>query len=150
MSFFRNIIDLIRKRNYRYGAITNEVLPLFHDRFMCTNKEFTELTLDDKRLEKVQIETQNGEPVFFHKGFNESFEKGHGKHYGDFTFSKSGLSHGDVVKIKNEGYLENRDNIYEVILITDRFVYLKNLTGGCISKRSHEEIERMRSMGGLE
>lgn len=150
MSFFRNIVDSIKKRNYRYGAITNEVLPLFHDRFMCTNKEFTELTLDDKRIEKVQIETQNGKPVLFHKGFNESSEKGYGKHYGDLTFSKSGLSHGDVIKIKNEGYLENRDNIYEVILITDKFVYLKNLTGGWISKKSHEEIERMRNMGGLE
>lgn len=150
MSVITKWIESIKSRNLRYGAITNEVLPVFHDRFMCTNKEFTELTEGDKRISKVTLETQGGVPVKFYKGFDESFEKGYGKHKGDLSFSKGGVTAGDVLKVSGGGYLENRNDIYEVILVTDRFVYIKNLGGNWFIIKSHDEIQRMRDMGGLE
>lgn len=150
MGIFTKIINYIESKNLRYGAITREVLPVFHDRFMRTTKYFTELTEDDNRLSKVTLETQNGVPVKFRKGFYTSYEKGYGKHKGDLSFSKGGLTAGDIIKIVGAGYLENINDTYEVILVTDRFVYIKNLSSNGFIIESHEEIQKMREMGGLE
>lgn len=144
-----NVINPIVKRNRRYGAITSQVVPLFSDRFNTTNKEFTKLKVNDDRVDAVTLETQDGKPVLFHKDF-KAFGRKSSKHYGDLSFSRLGLKHGQVVTILGIGYLENRDSTYEVILITDRFVYLKDLSSGSVTEKSHKEIERMRRMNGLK
>lgn len=149
MNLIKGWIEKVRDRNLIYGSIAREYLPVFHGKYMIKNKDFVELSEDDRRIEKLKLEEQDGVPVKFHKGFEDSFSKGYGKHKGNPEFTAGGITQGDVIRIAGGGYLENGDEIYEAILVTDRFVYMKNLTNDGIIPFSHDEIDMIRNMGGI-
>lgn len=139
-------------KRFRYGTIANEILPRFHDHFMSTNKEFLELEFDSKELFLHELETQDGVPVIFFKGFSNiySYGKKLGKHKADLKFEVNGMKAGRVIKLSNQGYLGNHQSIYEIILVTDRFVYMKEVKGKYMSIKSHRELNEMEKFGCLK
>lgn len=142
------IKDLIRKKkmkSYGYGAIVSEINPVFGNKFSMTNKEFA--IVED---EGVPLETQNGVPVKFHKNFHNYFEKGYSKYEGCEDISFMGVSKGTILTISNMGYLENKTGKYKVLLITDRFIYIESISNGGMLIISHNELERIDSMGELK
>lgn len=122
-----NIMKLFKKKpkvNYKYGAIVSEVIPMFHDKFRSSNKTFK---LIDGNCSV--IEAQNGKPIMFESSAEEVIEYSSKdlKHTGcpDFTFN--GMRENLMYVVHGEGYMENYKNTYKVVLVTDRFVYSKNI-----------------------
>lgn len=150
MNFIKKWLNYIENRKLTYGYIGRQILPVFHDRFRSTNKDFVELSEEARRIKKHGLETQDEVPVKFYKGFKEGLGGSKkGKHIGDESFSVGGMIQGKVVRIMGGGFLETTDDVYEVVLVTDKFVYMKNLRVNWITIKSHAEIERMTDMGGM-
>lgn len=142
--------EAVENMNYRYHSIISQVLPVYHDRFRTTNKNTIKITADDDRMTKVNLESQDGTIIKFHKDFDNSSSGGFGKHTGLPSFQKDGIEYGMIVNINGNGFLENENSVYEVILLTDRFVYMRNLQYNSIYPHSYEEIERMKSLRAFE
>ena len=145
--------DIIKKftvtdKDYRLQAIMGEIAPLFSDRFETTYKVNVLLTKDDKRLPYVNLETQNGEPIKFHKDF-DGYGKNKTEHKGDLDFEVNGMKADMVFTIERTGYLENSLNLYRVIVVTDKYVYSEMLSTGGVIIHSHNEIKKFKEMDAL-
>ena len=149
MNLIKEWLKKRSSKNLRYGAISRQYLPQFHDKYMTKNKDFVELEENDRRIEKLTLEKQDGVPVMFYTGFKDGFDKNHGKHKGNPEFTVGGVTQGNLLRMVGGGYLGNLDDISEVMLVTDGFVYLKNLDNGGIIPYSHDEIETRRVSGGI-
>lgn len=147
MKFLNNLFK--KKHNYEYYSIVSETLPVYHDRFRTTNKNIVKLLETDDRFNKLMLEEQNGVPVEFHKEFKEKSSKHFGKHTGLSDFEVEEMKQGSIFEVKGEGFLENSNSVYEVVLVTDRYVYVRNLEYNFIYLKSYKEIKRMRDMNAL-
>lgn len=147
------IVKLLRKgreRNYEYRSIISETLPVYHDRFKSTNKNTITLSEEDDRFTKVNLEKQGDTPVKFHKNFSDSGNKGFGKHTGELDFEMEGIRQGQIIEVDGCGFLENSNSVYEVILVTNKYVYLRNLEFNTIYPSSFKEIERMKDLNAFK
>lgn len=139
-----------KEKNYAYRAIVSETLPVYHDRFRSTNKNTISIDETDDRFNKVRLESQGGTPVKFHKDFDYRESKNFAKHTGNEEFEMHGMKQGLIMKISGEGFLENENDIYEAVLITNEYVYLRNLRYNTIYPKSYEEIKRIKDYNALE
>ena len=146
---FNKINEINRRRNYEYYSIVSETLPIYHDRFRTTNKNIVKLSGTDDRINILKLETQNGVPVEFHKEFKENSSKHLGKHTGSSDFQVGDMKQGLILEVKGEGFLENMNSIYEIVLVTDQYVYTRDLEHNYIYPKSHKEIKGMKDMGAL-
>lgn len=142
--------EVIKNRNYRYHSIVSQTLPLYHDRFKTTNKNTIKLEYGDYRLAKVNLESQDGVPIQFHKNFGDNSNKNFCKSTGSLGFQKNGMEHGMVINIEGVGFLENEDSVYDVVLVTDEFVYMRNMEYNSVYPKSYREIEKMRSLNAFK
>lgn len=134
-----------------YGAIIDEIIPVFHDSFETSNKEFLEIEQNSPLLKNEKylskLESQNGVLVKFKEGF-EYLD--FGEHYGDPHFTKEGFVQEMKFKIHNAGYFRSKDLECKVVLVTDRFVYYRNLEEDYIDIISYNEIKEMMRKDSLE
>lgn len=147
MKFLSKIIK--KKYNYEYYSIVSETLPVYHDRFRTTNKNIVTLLETDDRFNKLRLEEQNGIPVEFHKEFNNKISKHFGKHTGLPDFQLEDMKQGLIFEVKGQGFLENLSSVYEVVLVTDEYVYVRNLQHNLIYLKSYKEIKRMKDLNAL-
>lgn len=145
MNLLSKMKNKIENKDYRFQAITSEFHPVFGDRFGVTNKRTVLLTEDDDLMGLTKLVSQNGEPVKFHKDFDR-YSKNKYKHKGNLDFEINGVKSGMIYELKRTGYLENDNSMYEVILVTDDYVFTKLLGYGGIIIHSHNEIERFKNM----
>lgn len=146
-----NKIDEIDKiHNYEYYSIVSETLPIYHDRFRTTNKNIVKLLDTDDRFNKLTLETQNDVPIKFHKEFEENSSKHLGKHTGSPDFQIEDMKQGLIFEVKGRGFLENINTIYEIVLVTDQYVYVRSLEHNYIYPKSYKEIKRMKDMNALQ
>lgn len=145
-----NKIDEIDKiHNYEYYSIVSETLPIYHDRFRTTNKNIVKLLDTDDRFNKLTLETQNDVPIKFHKEFEEKTSKHFGKHTGLPDFQIEDMKQGLIFEVEGQGFLENSSSVYEIVLVTDQYVYVKNLEHNLIYLKSYKEIKRMKDLNAL-
>lgn len=140
----KSIINKLFKRKHGYGAIVREVLPVFHCRFELTNKFHKVFDKDDPLVNSLTMETQNGVNVEFDMDFENN-----DKFIADSEFVVNEVKSGMIYETSNSGFMENIQSIHEVVLVTDRFVYSKNINFGGISILSHNEVEKMKKMNGF-
>lgn len=161
--------NFLNKRHYRYLMITNEKLPVYHDRFQTTNKSiilvekqkvvsnssavlvegrvysdtFNEIKYKYKEVHSsVELECQNGKPVQVYKNFK--------RHTGDPNFELNGFKQGDIFTIKSLGYLGDIDVIERVFLVTDRCVFTKGVIDKRVTCYKNEELLRMKEYDALK
>lgn len=139
-----------KEKHYAYRAIVSETLPVYHDRFRSTNKNTISIDETDDRFHKVDLESQENIPVKFHREFNNNSNKNFAKHTGNKEFEMHGMKQGLIIKISGGGFLENENDIYEAVLITNEYVYLRNLRYNTIYPKSYEEIKRIKDYNALE
>lgn len=142
--------EIIENKSYRYHSIVSQTLPLYHDRFGTTNKNTVELSYGDDRITKLNLESQDGVPIQFHKDFGQKSSKNFCKSTGSLDFQKNGIEHGMIINISGNGFLENEDSVYEVVLVTDEFVYMRNMEYNSVYPNSYREIEKMRSLNAFK
>lgn len=149
MKLVKSLLTKARERNMLYGAVVREYIPVFHDKYMSKNKDLK--IIEDLFVEhfKHQLETQNGIPIKFHKLFNETMYLPENFHNGDLSFEKNGRKVGMKITMNGQGFLGNLSNTYIVELVTDKYVYLKNIEYNIVTLKSHEELDTIQSMGGL-
>lgn len=143
----------IRDRDYRYMAIPSETLPLYHDRFRSTNKNKIMLEKNDERVGKMLLESQDDNLIEFHKDFNDNPVKTKHPiklHDGNPEFTKEGMKQGDIYKVLGQGFLENQNSTYEVALVTNNYVFMKDLLSNNIYPYSYKEINRMKGYNAIE
>lgn len=139
-----NLLNRFRTRNYGYGSIVQEIIPVFHDRFKISNKTHKVFDKNDPLVNKLTMETQNGKKVQFHKEFEMN-----GEFIGCLEFSRDEIRPGLIYRSAGTGFLENGNSLSEVILVTDKFIYSKDIDSDFINILSHDEVERMKSMNGF-
>lgn len=151
MGFIANFRRKLNDKDYRYKAIVGEVTPVFADRFETTNKDNILLERTDDRVNFVNLITQNGEIVEFHKNFDGLLadRKYKYKHRGDVEFEVNGIKHDMVYSLDGIGYLENRVGLYRVILVSDQYVFTEALSSGGVIIHSHDEIQRFKDMNAF-
>lgn len=147
MKFLSNVFK--KKYNYEYYSIISETLPIYHDRFRTTNKNIVKFLETDDRFNKLKLEEQNGIPVEFHKEFKEKTSKHFGKHTGLPDFQFEDMKQGLIFEVEGQGFLENSSSVYEIVLVTDQYVYVKNLEHNLIYLKSYKEIKRMKDLNAL-
>lgn len=145
---------LIKEIDDRVGrAWVTEVLPVFHDRGMTTNKdvwvvkkiveeniaevfelEYPEIS-KKKLLMNIRMITQGGEPVkFSRKGKLVGFDK---------EFSKGNYRVNEVYYFTSLGYLGNYEDTKVVHCVTDEYVFFMEVESNSLSIRTYQELERL-------
>lgn len=138
------MLDFIKNVNYRYAYIKVHGVPVFADRYRLANKSLYSLKGTEELYRYVDKETQRGKEVLFHKNFYRfNRMKRNYKHKGDLGFNKDGLYVGDVFEVGNRGYMENVSVYMKIILLTDKYVYGRNIEDGFLGIYSYEEVKRM-------
>lgn len=138
-NLINKLIEKRKNKNYRYIAITGEVLPYFHDKFRTTNKDVELINLEEDHIAIIP-EKQNDEIIKVHKDYTS--------HTGNPSFEINGVRQGDIYKVQGQGFLGNIDSIKEVFLVTNNYVFFKESDNG-VRCYSHNELERMKSGNSL-
>lgn len=151
----KKMVKQFKERNLVYGYISREIVPVFHDGLKTTNKTFLEFNTffsnKDSELKEIPFESQNGKLVKFYKGFMGDIynPKNTGKHMGDVNFSMNGFKQGLSYRKSDIAFVD-KGSLYEVVLVTDKYVYSKNLESGVISIYKHEEMLKFKESGWLK
>ncbi|HHT96358.1 MAG TPA: hypothetical protein GXZ90_00460 [Clostridiales bacterium] len=148
INHLNKIVNKIKNRNYRYHCILSETLPVYHDSFRTTDKNVIILNQNDDRINRLRLESQNGKPVKFHREF-DSNKRHLGKHTGNPEFTWNEIKQGQIYGVTGAGFLEDENHIYEISLITDEYVYFKNLEINYIYPRSYKEIKLMKELNAI-
>lgn len=136
-----SLLKTLLKSKVRYGAINKKVVPLFNDEFHKENRNFIEV--DEEDLMEYDVETQNGIPVRFSKGFLKVSSRNYGRHTGDKKFQVEGLVEGDSFFLVD---VENKGEVYKILLVTDDYVYINDPVNKGIIIKSHEELRDLKHM----
>lgn len=138
MGLFKTMMGF---RKVKYGTVSEKVVPLFTNGFHKGNRHFTEV--DEEDLMEYDVETQNGIPVRFNTGFLETSKRNYGKHNGDKNFKVENLGQGFEFSLVD---MENKSNIYEVLLVTDEYVYINDPVNEGIIIKNHKELRDLKYM----
>ena len=134
------IINKVKEKHFRYVAITNKILPLYHDKFRTTNKT---VKLIDKKESIMGISPEHQDDIIV------EIYKDYEIHTSNPEFEVNGVREGDLYEFKGLGFLGNIDIIEEVFLVTNNYVFLKKAGENSISCYTHDEIGRMKSGNSL-
>lgn len=162
------LLRFLIRRNYRYLMITNEFMPIYHDKFQTSNKTIVLVekqnkisgssalvvegreyssTFDEirykykKAYSEIRLESQNDNLIQIYKNFK--------KHTGDPNFELNGFKEGITLEIKGLGFLGDINIIENIFLVTDKYIFTKGAINKGMSCYKHEELQRMKERGAL-
>lgn len=135
------IVNKIIKRNHKYIGIRIIGVPRFSDKFNNTNKEIKQIDRDAKYV-SMEIEKQGNHVIEVKKSIK--------KHNGNPAFEVNGVKQGNVYHTTGRGFLGNIEGTEEILLVTNNFVFIRNIDEGYENCHTHEEIARMKDYGAYE
>jgi len=144
MNNFKKLMKRFAMRNYKYIGVKVKGIPMFPDRFNRPNKDIVLVGKNEKYV-SVIVQKQGDKVIQVH----EKFTHGKVKHNGDPEFEVNGVRQGQVYHLTGLGFMGDLEFMRKVILVTNDYVFLRDLEYGGINCSTHDEVKEMKEYGSF-